>query len=219
MSPAFRQFLVCAEFTEEMVSKVATYPDLLDHDNLAQNAEIHHAHSYKLDSAGKWIDGDCLKTLEGLCAFALDAWKEYGKVTAWPLAWMTRYALAKATHYRVDALTYPHLHRGAPWSHYHTSFEAHMDRWIKKHADDLGDFTFVPYSHVYKDCRKTALESWKRGAELVERLAGIRAGINPAPTIRLPEPALTDGDCLMAARSCVQGIGDLWTTLALQMGV
>ncbi len=205
MPEGFQEFLICKEFTAKDISDIATYPDLLDHDNLRQNAEIHHAHSYKLDAAGKWIDGDCIKTLEGLCAFTLNAMKEYGITNQWPLAWLTRYALAKLTHYRIDCLTYPHLHHGKPWSEHHASFEKHMDAWINGHAWDLGDFKFEPYTHVYKECRKTALDAWKRGEELVERL---EAG-----------EKMTEEDCAIAARACVQGVGDLWLTLALQMGL
>jgi hypothetical protein len=206
--PKLRAFLVCDEFTAEQVSTIATYPDLIDHDNLAQTAEIHHAHSYKLEMQHgilKWIDGDCLKTIEGLCAFTVDAWREYEKVSAWPLAWMVRYALAKMTHYRIDALTYPHLHRGEPWSHYHANFEAHMDRWITRHHEELGPFEFIPYKHVYKECRQGALDTWERGRELVERLEAHKPP--------------SDQDCLMAARSCIQGVGDLWLTLSIQMGI
>jgi len=205
MPASFRDFLICPEFTEKNVSDIACYPDLLDHDNLRVCAEIHHAHSYKLDASGKWLDGDCLKTLEGLAAFALDAWKEYQKVNQWPLEWLTRYALAKLTHYRVDAMTYPHLHRGRPWSDHHGAFEAHMDAWLPSHVGDLGDFSFDPYAHVYKDCRKTALEAWRHGEEMVKRLEG--------------GAKLTDDELMIAACDCVQGVGDLWTTLALQMGL
>jgi len=80
-----------------------------------------------------------------------------------------------------------------------------MDAWLPSHVGDLGDFSFDPYAHVYKDCRETAIEAWGRGEEMVARL---EAG-----------GKLTDQDMVMAARACVQGVGDLWTTLALQMGL
>jgi hypothetical protein len=118
---------------------------------------------------------------------------------------MVRYALAKMTHYRIDALTYPHLHRGEPWSHYHASFEAHMDRWITRHNEELGAFEFIPYRHVYKECRLMAIETWERGRQLVERF---QAGKPPS-----------DQDLVMAARCCIQGVGDLWLTLSIQMGI
>jgi hypothetical protein len=209
MPEFFRSFLICESFTLEDLAQIATYPDLLDHDNIRQNAEIHHAHSYKLDADGKWLTGDCLKTVDVLCAFALDVWRELQKLKSLPcagqLAWVVRYALAKVTHYRIDALTYPHLHKGAPWSRHHAAFEAHMDKWIQKHRAEVGSFVFEPYSHVYKCCRQGAIESWGRGEELVQRIeAGDR---------------FTDADCLMAARSCIQGVGDLWLTVSQQMGL
>ena len=149
MPRGFRDFLIDGDFTEEKLCEIANYPDRLDHDNIRQCAEIHHAHSYKMERVArkgkgrscvwefKWIDGDCLKTIEGLAAFAVDAWKEYQKLGLWPLGWLTRYALAKVTHYRIDALTYPHLHRGEPWASHHTAFECRMDRWIARHREDL----------------------------------------------------------------------------------
>ncbi len=210
MPKAFRDFLITmGEFPEKRISEIATYPDLLDHDNIRQNAEIHHAHSYKLEmvdkGAFKWLDGDCIKTIESLCAFTLDAWREYQKVDQWPLIWLVRYALAKVSHYRIDALTYPHLHRGKPWSEHHTSFEKHMDKWIVRYQDDLGDFQFQPYAHVYNGCRQTAIEAWGRGLDLILLL---EAG-----------EKLKYQDCLMASRCCIQGVGDLWLTLSIQMGL
>lgn len=229
MPEKFRDFLVGGGFRTEDLARTATYPDLLDHDNIQQCAEIHHAHSYKIERVPdsecgwkipgsgmkergpqfKWLDGDCLKTIESLCAVALDAWKEFqtlaaNKQPAAPqLIWLVQYALAKMTHYRVDALTYPHLHRGAPWSKYHASFESHMDAWISKHEGELGDFAFEPYDHVYRGCRQTAIEAWIVGEELVGRL---EAG-----------EKLREVDCLLAAQRCIQGVGDLWSTVAQQM--
>jgi hypothetical protein len=203
MPDKFRQFMVCDCMSEADISDIATYPDRIDKDNLAQTPEIHHAHSYKLDDTGRWLDGDCVKTIEGTSAFIVDTWKEYRVVSEWPLQWIVRYALAKVTHHRVDALTYPHLHKGKPWSFHHASFEAHMDRWIDRHKDELGPFKFQPYRHVYKDCRETAIDAWQTGKALVEKLEG--------------GGHVNDQDCLVAARSCVNGIGDLWLTLGLQM--
>ncbi len=205
MPPGFRTFLICKEFTADDLARIANYPDLLDHDNIVQCAEIHHAHSYKLDANGKWLEGDCIKTIEALSAFALDAWREYTKVTVWPLAWLTRYALAKVTHYVVDSRTYPHLHRGKPWSGHHKSFEEHVGKWLVAYQYKLGPFEFRPSQHVYRNCRLESRGAWQTGLELVERL---EAGHK-----------LTDQDALVASRRCIQGIGDIWTTLSIQMGI
>jgi hypothetical protein len=208
MPEIFREFLICKEFSEDDLSKVATYPDLLDHDNVIQCAEIHHAHSYKLakiDGKFKWLEGDCLKTIEALCAFALDTWKEYVKVTAWPLAYMTRYALAKVTHYVVDSRTWPHLHKGHPWNHYHVPFEAKVGHWLTEYQYELDPFEFGPYHHVYRSCMLESHGAWEIGLEVVNRL---EAG-----------EKLTDQDCLMASRRCIQGIGDIWLTLSQQLGI
>lgn len=208
MPAGFADFLICPEFTLDDLSKIGNYPDTLDHDNIQQCAEIHHAHSYKLAKENgkfRWLDGDALKTIEALCAFSLDAWKEYQKVTAWPLAWMTRYALAKVTHYVVDSRTYPHLHHGKPWNQYHVPFEAKLGRWITQHQHDLGPFEFRPYRSVYKGCRTESCDAWDTGLEVVNRLES--------------GETLVDQDCLIASRRCIQGIGDVWLTLSRQMGV
>ena len=209
MPQSFHDFLICGEFTEADLSEIACYPDRLDHDNIHQSAEIHHAHSYKMEAGEDgelhWRDGDCLKTLEALAAFAVDAWREYDKLGLPLLAAITRYALSKLTHYAIDVFTYPHLHRGKPWSTIHHRFEEWAGRWLEAHREELGTFEFKPYSHVYKSVRLEAVEAWHRGAELVTRL---EAG-----------ELLTDQDGLFAVRRCILGVGDLWLTLALQMGM
>lgn len=179
----------------------ADLPDLVDHDNITINSEIHHAHSYKLEERdGKlhWLDGDCLERLRALCADTHDFCKE-GKLA------MARYALAKATHYRVDSLTFPHLHRGKPWSKHHQKFEDEMGAYLIQHQGEVGALVFEPYPDVYKAARKTAIEMWHEGMEVVGMLE------------RGEE--LTDDLMIHVCRTCVQGIGDLWTTLAHELKI
>ncbi len=202
------KFLFSDGFSIANLTTIACYPDLVDHDNVRQNAEIHHAHSYKLDANGKWLGGDAMKTIEAISAFSLNAYKEAitkDAVPESPLKWVCKYMLCKVSHYRIDATTYPHLHHGKPWSIHHTPFEDHMGKWLRNNQDKLGNFTFAPYKDVYKDCRKVALISWKYGLEAVNIL---EAG-KPLP----------ENFALMSARCCVQAVGDLWLTLALQMGI
>lgn len=64
MPKSFKTFFISNTYTEEQLKFDSDLPDLVDKDNILQNAEIHHAHSYKLklqeDGKLHWIDGDAL---------------------------------------------------------------------------------------------------------------------------------------------------------------
>lgn len=199
MPDKFRAFLICETYTEENLKIDADIPDMVDKDNITQDAEIHHAHSYKMEMKdGKltWFDGDALERLKGLCADAHDF-----KAEAKPD--LVRYCLGKMTHYRVDSLTFPHLHRGKPWSIHHAQFETEMGHFILANLDKIDHMEFTAYDDVYKACRKTAMEMWPLGLNIVQKY---EAGT-----------PLTDEDKTSVLRICVQGIGDLWLTLAKEM--
>lgn len=199
MPESFRDFLISGGFTESDLKKYADIPDEVDRDNLTQNSEIHHAHSYKLheiDGKLKWIDGDCLERLKGLCADAHD-FKAEGRLD------MVRYCLAKMTHYRIDSLTYPHLHRGKPWSTHHQSFEDELGSFLSKHIDDIPKLAFKSYDDIYKACRATAIEMWHEGKEVVDLL---ESGKDLSYQQRI-------SICIKA----VQEVGNLWTTLANEL--
>lgn len=184
----------------------ADLPDEVDKDNLVQDAEIHHAHSYKLEEVQaadgskllKWTDGDCLQRLNGLAQDVHDFHAE-GKLD------MVRYALAKMTHYRIDALTYPHLFHGQPWSKYHEKFETHMGKFLVANQDQIGSLVFLPYKDLYKAARETALKAWYEGRDLVEKLE--------------KGEGIPDDLALIICRSCVYGVGSLWLTLATELKV
>jgi hypothetical protein len=199
MPESFKSFLISDGYTEENIKTDADLPDEVDKDNLTQDAEIHHAHSYKLEEKdGKlhYLDGDCLERLKGLCADAHDfkAEKRLDDL---------RYVLSKMTHYRVDSLTYPHLHKGKPWSKYHTKFEDEMGKFIEKHQDEITGITFEPYKDIYKSCRTTALDMWYKGRDAVQKFE--------------KGEKLTDEEKLEICKTCVKGIGDLWTTLEKEL--
>jgi hypothetical protein len=200
MPESFKAFLISEGFTEEDLKTDSDLPDMVDHDNITINAEIHHAHSYKLElrEDGKlhWADGDALERLKGLCADVHDFHAE-GRQD------MVRYCIGKMTHYKVDSITYPHNHRGKPWSSYHEKFETELGHFIAKHKDEIGEITFEPYKDVYKDSRKLSLEMWPKGRDAV---AKYESG-----------EGLTDDEKLEICRICVKAIGDVWTTLANEL--
>lgn len=206
MPEKFQAFFICPTYSEQQLQTDADLPDMVDKDNLVQDAEIHHAHSYKLqeitDAKGNkyldYLDGDCLQRLKGLAADVHDFYRE-GKLD------MVRYCLAKMTHYRVDALTYPHLHRGQPWSLYHTKFEDHMGRFIVEHQGEIGQLEFEPYKDLYKGARETALKAWYEGRDLVAKLE--------------QGEDVPDEAALKICLDCVKAVGDTWLTLATELKI
>ena len=203
MPETFRSFMLTDGYTEEQLGKDADLPDTTDKDNLTQNSEIHHAHSYKLemkDGQLKWIDGDALERLKGLAADAHDFNAE-GKLE------MVRYCLAKMTHYIIDGSgpTYPHLHRGKPWSEYHEKFEKQMGFFISAHAQEIGPLTFHVSSDLYKRARATAFIGWSEGLEVVKDYQA-NGGISQEKALHI-------------CRFALQNIGDIWTTIATEMKI
>ncbi len=206
MPDKFRAFFIAQNYTEEQLKIDADIPDEVDKDNLLQDAEIHHAHSYKLreitDAKGNkhldYLDGDCLQRLKGLAADAHDFYRE-GKLD------MVRYTLAKMTHYRIDALTYPHLHKGRPWSKHHEAFETHMGHFIVQHAPEIGQLKFEACEDIYKAARVTALAAWYEGRDLVE--------------LYEQGKCVPDETALMVCKRCVQAVGSLWITLAQELKI
>jgi hypothetical protein len=184
----------------------ATLPDLVDHDNLTQNAEIHHAHSYKLelheDNQLHWKDGDCLERLKGLCSDVHDFNAER-KLD------MVRYSIVKSTHYLIDGSggTSPHNFRGKPWSTYHEKFELELGNWIKHNQSKLEnmEFNFKEFKDIYKSCRKTAIDRWQLGKQIVDKY---EQGIK-----------LTDEEKLEICVFCINQVGNLWTTLGKELKI
>lgn len=200
MPDSFKSFLICSSYTKEQLKIDATISDAVDKDNICQNAITRHAHSYKMEKGADGqlhlVNGDALERIIGLCADAQD-FRAEGKPD------LVRYCLGKVTHYRVDSLTYPHLHRGTPWSIYHKDFEDEMGVFIVKNSDKITHMEFKAYVDVHDDCRETSMYIWPKGLEIVKSYE------NGTP--------LTDEQKMYVLRICVQGIGDLWTTLAKEL--
>ena len=202
MPKEFKTYLYSEGFTEDNLKIDADLPDELDRDNIAQNAEIHHAHSFKMEEAKdadgktylKWLDGDVLETLKIESAVCVDFHKE--KVNT-----MSRYFLAKLTHYKVDSLTFPHLNRGKPWSLYHEKFETEMGRFIVENEDKLLKQKIVPkeMKDVYFDSSVATKEMWYKAIPILEKYEN--------------KEKLTDKDKMEICTICIQGITDLWITL------
>lgn len=206
MPEKFQAFFISPTYTEQQLQTDADLPDLVDKDNLVQDAEIHHAHSYKLqevtDKQGNkhldHLDGDCLQRLKGLAADVHDFHAE-SKLD------MLRYALAKMTHYRIDCLTYPHLHRGQPWSKHHEAFETYMGKFLVVNQGTIGQLEFTVYEDVYRGAREIALKAWYEGRDLVVKLE--------------QGEDIPDDLALQVCRTCVKGVGDLWLTLASELKI
>jgi len=62
---------------------------------------------------------------------------------------------------------------------------------------------FKPYTNIFDACHKTAEAMWSVGLDIVQKYEN-----------NLP---LTNEEKLAVLRICVQGIGDLWTTLANEL--
>lgn len=205
MPKSFQDFLITDTYTKDQMSNDADISDMVDKDNITQDAEIHHAHSYKLEKVNdkiKWVDGDCLNRLDGICADAHDFHAE-NKLD------MLRYSLSKMTHYIVDGsgCTYPHNHRGQPWAKYHVPYEDKMGKFIVAHKDELMNekFTFIPVKDIYKYCRENAVNMFNEGMNVVNNF---EKGID-----------MTDAEKLEVCKKAIQRIGDIWITLGIEFKI
>jgi hypothetical protein len=201
MPVSFQSFLICPTYTLEQLQIDSDLPDLVDHDNIESDPLCRHDHSYKMQmQEGKlvWTDGGAIERIVSLCEDAHDFHAE-GKYD------LVRYCLGKMTHYRVDSLTFPHLFHGKPWSLYHAKFEDEMGRFILKHETEIEGMAFTAYKDISKDCLNTTIAAWPIGEEVVQKY---KDGIK-----------LTDEEMLDIVKICIQGIGDLWTTLMQELKI
>lgn len=206
MPREFQEFLICNTYSIEQLQIDCDLPDIVDKDNLTQDAEIHHAHSYKLelreDGQLHWKDGDCLERLKGLCADVHDFNAE-GKLD------MVRYCLGKMTHYIIDGSggTSPHNFRGKPWSLYHEKFETELGFFIKKNKTDIEkiDFKFNEFKDIYKSCRESAINRWNLGRDIVNKYEN--------------KIQLTDAEQIEICEFCIHQVGNIWTTLGKELKI
>lgn len=202
MPVEFQKFLLNDGYDTKAVSRDANLPDEVDKDNMENDADIHHAHSYKLEEAIneqgekylKWVGGDGMEKLKMIGSDVHDFYKE-GKLD------MVRYSLSKGTHYRIDVMTYPHLFKGKPWNLYHNKFEHEMGQFLAKNADKITDITPTVYKDIYKDCRNTAIDMWHRGNDVVK--------IYENENTLLNHQDICFETCLLV----VKGVCDWWFTL------
>jgi hypothetical protein len=169
MPKEFQDFMITNTYTISQLQNDAILPDAIDKDNMENDCDIHHAHSYKLQEVEnkdgkkylKWIDGDGLEKLKLIGSDVHDFYKE-NKLD------LVRYSLAKGTHYRIDIITYPHLHRGKPWSLYHEKFENEMGKFLFENQDKIKDIKPNVYADIYKDCRQISIQEWYKGLKVVD---------------------------------------------------
>lgn len=206
MSEEFKKYLYDEGFTEDHLMTDADLPDLVDKDNISQNAEIHHAHSFKMEEDKndkgeiylKWLDGDVLETLKIESAICIDFHKE--KINT-----MSRYFLAKLTHYKIDSLTFPHLNVGKPWSLYHVKFEDEMGKYISENKDKILKQKIIPkvMKDVYYESGIITKEMWYKSIPILKKYEN--------------KEKLTDNDKIEICILCVQGVVDLWATLWIEL--
>jgi hypothetical protein len=202
MPHEFQEFLLSDGYDIKNLQNDADLPDEVDKDNIEQDADIHHAHSYKLEEVTneqgekylKWVGGDGMEKLKMIGSDIHDFYKE-GKLD------MVRYSLSKGTHYRIDVMTYPHLFKGKPWSLYHQKFEEEMGHFLVQNADKITNIIPKPYKDVYKDCRNTAIDMWYKGKEVVK--------------IYEEEGTLLNHQdiCLNTCLLIIKGVCDWWLTM------
>ena len=204
MPGSFQSFLICDTYSVEQLQIDADLPDQVDKDNIENDPLCKHAHSHKMKMQdGKLIlvDGSALERIVGLCEDAHDFNKE-GKHD------LVRYCLGKMSHYCIDGqCTFPHQHVGKPWSLHHAKFEAELGKYVTKHRDAIQDaiqdIEFTAYKDVLIGCTKHAMAAWYLGEEIVQKYED--------------RVHLTDDEMLDIVKVCVQGVGDLWTTLAKEL--
>jgi hypothetical protein len=165
--PEVAAFFNSHGYADEQLKTDAVLPDSTFHDNLEQDADLHHGHSYKLvmDNKGvlRWKDGDCLQRIKGLIADIHD------------MVCLGNYAMACQfmgilTHYVVDAHTPPHLHSGQPWNKHHAEYEKYMEKFLDKYTDRIPPITFAPYKDIYLSTREQCLDLWPKGKAWVDLL-------------------------------------------------
>lgn len=201
MPDKFRAFFIADGFTEDDLKRIADLPDLVDLDNIEQDPFCRHAHSYKMelsDGQLKWMDGEALDRVKNLAEDARDYYREKNFA-------MVRYSLAKATHYSIDAKTFPHLSPGKPWSDYHAKFEDHMASFITKHQNEIGSLEFIAYKDVVEDSGKITRELWYAGQEVVK--------------VYLDGGKVSDELAMDVCSKCIKGVGDLWVTVARELKI
>jgi hypothetical protein len=199
--PVMMKFFEKHVYRYRHVKEDAVRPDEVYKDNIIQNGEIHHAHSYKLepDETGRlrWKDGDCLETLKGRAALSADLYRsgEYRLCCRF---------LCELTHYAVDAMTYPHLVHGRPWSDYHAHFEVEMARWLDFNYTHLDPIAFEPVHDIYKSAADEARALYPQAIDLVNRY--VNGG------------QLSDAEMHALSVRIVKQVGCYWLTISQAFG-
>ena len=202
MPKGFKNYLYDEGFTEKNLKTDATMASDIDPDNIAQNAEICQAHSFKMeeikDEQGEkhlqWLEGNVLETLKIESDICINFHKE--KVDT-----MSRYFLARLTHYKVDSLTFPHLNKEKPWDLYHEKFEHEMGIFVVENEDEILKQKIVPKAmkDIYYDSGIATQEIWYKAIPILKKYEN--------------KGKLTYNDKMEISIVCVQGIADLWLTL------
>lgn len=200
--PDLKKLFRSQDHTEHMLMQDAVRPDAVYHDSIAQHAETHFAHSYKQkqDSNGNihWDKGDCIERVKAVAIDAVNCYR------SGDLDLACRF-LGEWSHYRIDAMTYPHIGTyGAPWSVHHMPWEVEMAHWIVKNEDRIGKLAFEPQKDLYKSAVADARAMFAPSMAL-------------AAALEKGKPGLDDTAKLKLCRRIAKAVGDGWLTISAQL--
>ena len=173
MPTEFRDFIESQGYTREMMDADAVKPDFVYHDNIANGAEGHWMHSYKqeIGEDGKvhycrkpQSGGECLERVQA-CAINCHNWRQSSESYL-----MLCHELIIASHYVVDAHTYPHLVKSKVWAKHHMGWELHQAQWIELHQDEIGTIEAEPYKNIYTAFVRDARKMYFPAVRVVENL-------------------------------------------------
>lgn len=200
--PDLKKLFRSQEHTKHMLMQDAVRPDQVYHDSIAQHAEAHFAHSYKQrkDEHGKihWDKGECVERIKAV-GIDIVNWYRSGDLD------LVCRGLGEWSHYRVDAMTYPHIGTsGAPWSIHHMPWEVMMAKWLVMNEDRIGKLHFEPVKDLYKSAVAEARAMFPESMAVVAALEKGKPGMDDAAKLKL-------------CRRIAKAVGDGWVTIMLQL--
>jgi hypothetical protein len=107
--------------------------------------------------------------------------------------------LVIASHYVVDAHTYPHLVKGQPWARHHLPWEISQARWLVANQGRIGLVDAVIYKDIYKAFVLDARMMYPQAVAVARRLEW---GVE-----------MTDEESLTLARVIASAVKSYWMTV------
>jgi len=125
-----------------------------------EDVELHRDHCLKLYLKGRDLhkigDSTVLEELQALAVGAQEAFKRGDSL-------VTRYNIARGTHFIVDLGTYPHVNE-VIWDKFHMPFEEQAADWIERHtrlvSELVANYAPTPMRSIPNRCRKIADDAY-----------------------------------------------------------